>query len=225
MEIIITKDGSRTIAIAEQKVTYRSLHGAKSESQHVFVEAGLLFTASVNANRPLRILEMGFGTGLTTLLTLQACSDHNIEVDYTSIELYPIPAEMATALHFEDLLHQKDLTEAFLKLHAAPEKIKHQITPNFSFTKHFQEISKLTEDITGFDLIYFDAFAPSAQPELWTQEIFSLLGSRCRPQAILCTYCSKSIVRKAMQQAGWLVKKIQGPRGKREMVRAHWMGI
>ncbi|SJZ80741.1 tRNA (5-methylaminomethyl-2-thiouridine)(34)-methyltransferase MnmD [Sediminibacterium ginsengisoli] len=213
-ELLITADGSHTIAVPELQATYHSRHGAIAESMHVFIGAGLYQLPSV---QPLRILEIGFGTGLNALLTLRHAQDRQQEISYHSLEPFPLTdAEVQQLNHGESTAMQQE----YEAIHRAAFDQPVIIHPFFTLHKH--KISLETFDTTAqFHCIYFDAFAPETQPELWTKAIFEKLHRMMFPGGLLLTYCSKSIVRKAMQEAGWLVKKIPGPHGKREMVRAY----
>jgi tRNA U34 5-methylaminomethyl-2-thiouridine-forming methyltransferase MnmC len=217
-EIILTSDGSHTIAIPEMNVTYHSSHGAIQESQHVFIDAGFRHAAK---QKPLRILEMGFGTGLNAFLTLIETEKINLPVHYTTIELFPLQQTEMALLNYCEQLNRKDLGAIFQRLHHCNWEEEARITDHFTLQK--LNTSLLTLQPAGlapFNLIYYDAFAPTAQPELWTTEIFEKLYGLLSIEGILVTYCSKGDVRRAMQAAGFSIEKIPGPRGKREMVRA-----
>jgi tRNA U34 5-methylaminomethyl-2-thiouridine-forming methyltransferase MnmC len=210
--IQITADGSSTIAIPAMQVTYHSKHGAVQESNHVFIQAGLDWKMQQGCNH-IRIFEMGFGTGLNALLTVEYVQDKPVTVDYFSTEAYPLNAAESAALNYpnQTILQQ---------LHNCDWNAPISITPNFILHKLHTSLEScnISESI---DVIYYDAFAPSAQPTLWTEAVFSKLFGWAAPGGILVTYCSKGQVRRAMQAAGWIVEKIPGPPGKREMVRAH----
>jgi len=218
-KVIITKDGSHSIAIPEMDVTYHSIHGAIQESMHVFIEAG--FNRSGRLERPDRyiILEIGFGTGLNALLTLIEAEKHKQPVLYIAIELFPLSVDEAARLNYCGQLDHTDCQPLFEKLHQCEWEMDITIT-NY-FTLHKTKINLINFSTSQlFNLIYFDAFAPNAQPELWTKEIFEKLYNVMVPEGILVTYCSKGDVRRAMQGAGFVVEKLAGPKGKREMLRA-----
>lgn len=213
-ELILTNDGSHSFLQNELNETYHSVHGAIQESAHIFIEAGL----NRCAKDQLQILEIGFGTGLNAFLTLHECESTRQKVAYTAIELYPLSTESACLLNYPDILasEKKDL---FYQLHTAPWHNHIQLTPQFELYKIQKDFSSMT--LTGYyDLIYFDAFSPEKQPEMWTKDRFSMLYKHCKPGAILTTYCSKGIVRRALQSAGFSVERIPGPPGKREILRA-----
>ncbi len=212
----ITADGSHTISIPTMEVTYHSKHGSIQESNHVFMDAGLQYYIDTHATKHIKILEAGFGTGLNTLLTAIRAREQKLIVEYHTIEAYPLqPAELENLNH-GSLLKEEDL---FQKIHQSEWEIPVQLHPYYSIHKYQTTIEQFNSSNT-FDCIFYDAFAPTAQPELWTESVFTKLFSLMNPGAILVTYCSKSIVRRAMQAAGFRVTKIPGPPGKREMVRA-----
>lgn len=225
-QIITTRDGSHTVEIPDLQVTYHSHHGAVQESMHVFIEAGLRFitgqtlaTDSIlqsGQTSPLRIFEMGFGTGLNAYLTALEANRLQQPIYYTSVEQYPLIPEEAAALNYAT---NEDEQTIFHQLHQSPWQTDVAITT--LFTLHKQQTSLL--DFVAqqpVHLIYFDAFAPTTQPELWTEAVFHKLFNMLLPGGVLVTYCSKGVVRRAMQAAGFTVTKIPGPPGKREMVRA-----
>lgn len=231
-QIITTADGSHTVAIPEMQVTYHSHHGAVQESMHVFIEAGLRWwlgaagqatgaatsnnsePASGQTSKPLRIFEMGFGTGLNAYLTALEAEKLQVPIHYTAVEKFPITTEEAAALNYatENRL-------LFDRLHQSDWNTDMAIAPFFTLKKCNTSLQEF-EAAAPLDVIYFDAFAPTAQPELWTEAIFTRLFNQLNSGGVLVTYCSKGVVRRAMQAAGFTVTKIPGPPGKREMVRA-----
>lgn len=217
--IILTKDGSHTIAIPEMNVTYHSHHGAIQESIHVFINAGLKYVSDTVKMPAIHIFEAGFGTGLNALLTLIEAERLRQPVLYTAIELYPLEQNEIVSLNYCEQLRRRDIEPVFQLLHQCEWGKDISISPFFT-------IHKIKDSLTNFknsepqNLIYYDSFAPAAQPEHWTMEMFEKIFAILSPGGILVTYCSKSIVRRAMQAAGFMVTKIPGPHGKREMVRA-----
>ena len=215
-EIIITEDGSHTILLPDLKVTYHSTHGSVQESNHVYIKSGLEFTEGFK-QYPIRIFEMGFGTGLNALLTCLWADKHNIPVQYTTIDLYPITIEEADTLNYQSIL--KANNHYFHKIHVSDWEMSNEITDVFHLTK--KQVSLTDFDTTSkYNLIYFDAFDPSFQPELWTTEVFIKLYHMLSENGVLVTYSSKSDVRRSMQSAGFTTEKLQGPLGKREILRA-----
>ena len=215
-EIIITEDGSHTIFLPEQQITYHSTHGSVQESNHVFIQSGLEHIAS-NAKTPIHLFEMGLGTGLNAFLTAKWAEKNQIAIEYTAVELYPLSKEELAALNYAGMLGDKH--QYFNNLHAAEWGVSNTISPLFQLLKLQNSLLDYIPE-KSFDLIYFDAFAPLIQPELWTTEVFIKLYNLLNQGGVLTTYCSKSDVRRSMVAAGFIVEKIPGPPHKREMVRA-----
>lgn len=213
MERIIerTADGSATLFVPELDEHYHSVKGAQTESQHIFIDLGL--KASTAAR--LRVLEIGFGTGLNALLTLDAAEESCKKVHYTGIELYPLPWTVVKQLGYSD-------SPFFEALHSAPWEDDSVISPYFTLRKLQADFTKEAPEAFGrpFDLIYFDAFAPEKQPEMWSQELFNRLYVSMNSGGILTTYCAKGVVRRMLQTAGFTVERLPGPPdGKREVLR------
>lgn len=217
-EIIVTKDGSHSISIPAMNATYHSIYGAIQESKHVFIKAGL--HASVRFHRPviLNILEVGFGTGLNALLTLIESINKEFPVHYSALELYPLKKHEYNSLNYCEILNRSELKPLFNQLHECDWEREIILSPHFTLLKTNQSLLNFTTD-KRYDLVYFDAFAPAAQPELWTKQVFEKLYTMMSSDGILVTYCSKGDVRRAMQSAGFTIEKIPGPPGKREMIR------
>lgn len=210
--IKITDDGTTTLYTPKFNQLYHSRFGARWEAERVYIELG--FMAALHRFESVKILELGFGTGFNALLTqekvteLQAEKYFQTEVHYTGIEAFPIGKEDAMKLNY-DVLHFHELSWGE----------EHQINSHFSFQKEHVAILDF-EPSEKYNLVYFDAFAPSSQPELWTVEVFEKVASFMEPDAILTTYCSKSFVQRNMRAAGFEVEKHQGPPRKREVLRA-----
>ena len=217
-KLILTGDGSHTISMPELNVTYHSIHGAIQESKHVFIEAGLK-SLTLAETAILNIFEVGFGTGLNALLTIIEAEKLQKEIHYDTVEPFPLGSSETRSLNYCKQLGREELQPIFEQLHSCEWEKKVNITENFGFNKSRTNLLNLETSET-FELIYFDAFAPNTQPELWTNEIFEKMFAMLEPGGILVTYCSKGDVRRAMQAAGFIVEKLPGPRGKREMTRA-----
>ena len=210
----ITADGSATMYSPLYDATYHSKHGAVQESMHVFIKHGLEYMVQQKMDTSIAVFEMGFGTGLNALLTANYAIANNVVIDYETLELHPLSVEEVEGVNYED-------EYGVLKpMHQSAWGETEHIHDVFSFTKQEQSLLDY-EPSKLFDVIYYDAFAPSAQPELWTIDIFKKLYAMLNDGGILVTYCSKSDVRRAMLAAGFNVEKLQGPPGKREMLRAH----
>ena len=217
IELLETGDGSHSLQFAGTKITYHSKHGAIQESLHVFIKAGLHYMMEGRSN--FKMLEMGFGTGLNALLAFLQTQMHPISIEYHTVETNPIGPELVTRLNYAERLGNPLLFNPFEEMHLAPFGETVQLSPSFTFTKYNQSITDYNMG-SGYHLVFYDAFAPNAQPELWTKETFEKLRGCMAPGACLVTYCSKGDVRRAMAAAGFKVGKLPGPPGKREMVRA-----
>ncbi len=215
-KIVITGDQSPTLYVPELDEYYHSIHGALQESQHIFIGAGL---QEFRSFKELHILEIGFGTGLNALLTLLEAEAHQQKIRYTTIEKYPVSVAEIEHLDYASQLQNNRAGQLLKKLHLSRWDKWQEITPLFRVFKQQVDLRSYSSTDT-FHLIYFDAFAPSAQPELWTTEVFEALFKCMRPGGILVTYCVKGDVRRNMKSAGFEVEKIPGPPGKREMARA-----
>lgn len=230
-QLQITADGTHTLFIPEMDEHYHSVNGAVQESRHVFIEAGWkrLEKGKKETNAEITVLEIGFGTGLNAFLTLLEAEREGRPVHYYSIELYPLEKTLVQALNYpavadtgraaDRLRPTLSFQEQFQSLHAAAWNEPVRITPCFILHKIHGD-SNRCELPEGIDLVYFDAFAPDKQPEMWNPEIFGKLFARMHAGGILTTYCAKGAVRRMMQEAGYSVERIPGPPGKREMLRA-----
>ena len=216
-QLITTEDGSHSLFVPHLNEHYHSTHGAIQESRHVYIQSG--FEAS--PLKQINVLEIGFGTGLNAFLTLLEAEKTNKEVHYTSLELYPLDIEKAKKLNYAQQLSDASSESLFLSLHTAPWNESVIITPSFSLHKIETDFSNPNnlKTKTHFDLIYFDAFAPEKQPEMWTQEIFDKIFILSNPEAIITTYCAKGVVRRMLQSARFAVERLPGPPGKREILR------
>lgn len=217
-EIIVTGDGSHSISVPELNVSYHSVHGAITESQHVFIDAGYRTVCSQSLYQ-CSILEVGFGTGLNALLTAIEAEKTKQSIYYLALEPNSIGEKEFLLLNYCELLERKDLQEDFIRMHQCEWNKSLPVTEELLMHKSNCTLQTF-EHKTRFDLIYFDAFAPNAQPELWTKDIFEKLFKMLIPGGILVTYCSKGDVRRNMLAAGFEVQKLQGPPRKREMLRA-----
>ena len=229
-KIQVTEDGSHTLFSEMAGQTYHSSHGAVQESRHIFISQLMGRCSKVNGqqsgmNGVLSVLEIGFGTGLNALLTAQWARENGVKVDYTTIELYPLKEEVYRELNYGKLLGDDEL---FLRLHKAEWDVGLvEVTENFAIRKCKSDIVEWLRNAQYtmhnaqlFDVVYFDAFSPDAQPELWTEEVFRNVYALMKEGGVLMTYCAKGDVRRAMLAAGFRVEKLQGPPGKRHILRA-----
>jgi tRNA U34 5-methylaminomethyl-2-thiouridine-forming methyltransferase MnmC len=215
---VLTADGSSTLFSEKYGECYHSRHGAVQESRHVFLQMGL--HALPPDLREIRILEMGLGTGLNALLTCLEASDRQIH--YLGLEAEPVAPALFPQLNYGDQIPAEKAQPTLEAILQAPWEEAISLSPTFTLEKRqvrIQDFEPGTDQ--QFDLIYYDAFAPDAQPELWSEELFQKLFSWAAPGAFLTTYSAKGAVRRAMIAAGFSVEKLPGPPGKREMLRAH----
>lgn len=215
-EIITTLDGSVTIHLPEIKETYHSKFGAIREAYHVFIKSGLALVK----DRPVSILEIGFGTGLNAFITYLESVKTGQEIQYTGVEAYPVAAEEVSQLNYITELNAQNEGTAFDAMHTSDWEKALVLNDKFTLTKRKQFFNEIT-DAEAFDLIYFDAFGFHVQPELWNVDIFLRMYNALRPNGILVTYACRTSIKKAMTEAGFTIEKIAGPPGKREMLRAY----
>lgn len=214
-EIITTADGSTTIQIKDWQEQYHSKHGAIQEAYHVFIHSGL----DLFENTTVDILEIGFGTGLNALITLIEFQKRNLNINYTGVEAYPVSKEELDQLNYLDQLKANSLKDEFDTMHTSPWETLVEVTSGFNLIKE-QKFFKDINKSNAFDLVYFDAFGARVQPELWTVEIFETMFKAMKSGGYLVTYAAKGSVRRAMLEVGFLVERLPGPPGKREMLRA-----
>ena len=214
MKLEETADGSYTLYVPELDEHYHSVKGALTESQHIFIDMGLKHCSVASP----RILEIGLGTGLNCFLTLLTAEESQRKIHYTGIERYPMNREIIQKLDYPSIIGKGHDTDYFA-IHEASWGEDIAITP-------WMILHKIKGDFTqynfkkGYDLIYFDAFAPEKQPEMWNQSLFNSLYEVLNDGGILTTYCAKGVVRRMLQTAGFKVERLPGPPGgKREILR------
>lgn len=224
-EIFITSDGSTSIHLPDWNEQYHSKHGAIQEAYHVFIKAGFeKFLDTISQKKEsiqtnLSILEIGFGTGLNAFITFIEADKKNIKIDYVGVEAYPVAADEVEKLNYVAELKAENNQLVFNEMHTTSWDEKHTISDDFNLTKRKQFFNEIDDENT-FDVIYFDAFGATNQPELWTEEIFQKMFTALKVGGILTTYAAKGSVRRAMQSVGFTVERLAGPPGKREMLRA-----
>lgn len=210
-----TADGSYTLFVPEMNEHYHSIKGALTESEHIFIHEGLNACQAVSPH----VLEIGFGTGLNAFLTLLEAEKTLRNVSFTTLERYPVAEELLHQLHYPEQINpaQADL---YYALHHAAWDESIDITSHFALRKIAADFTQYTFT-EQYDVIYFDAFAPEKQPEMWSHELFAELYHHTRLQGILTTYCAKGIIRRTLQAVGFEVERLPGPPGgKREILRA-----
>ena len=217
LKIITTSDGSHSLLNEELNETYHSIHGAIQESAHVFIKSGLEYAEEKNFTTPVSIFELGFGTGLNALLTLRYSLQHQKKIHYTSIEESPLPAEIWSQLNYASLIN---LTHEFDTIHRATWGTFQPITHDFNLLKLHTTLQQFEIPYHGYELIYYDAFAPSKQPELWSFSILEKISQGLKPGGVMVTYCAKGQLKRDLAALGLVVETLAGPPGKKEMVRA-----
>jgi len=215
-EIVKTRDGSNTLFVPELDETYHSYHGAIQESLHVFIRNGLNFQTPLD---DISVLEVGFGTGLNAFLSFIESIQTNRKITYTTLEPYPLEWDIVSELNYMDLIFNAKYLDFYQKMHSCPWESFLEISSNFSIKKQHIKLQDVVFD-NEFDVIYFDAFAPRVQPDLWTEQIFASMYKALKSDGILVTYCAKGSVKRALKHVGFELQSIPGPPGKREMSRA-----
>lgn len=214
----LTEDGSMTLHSERFGVTYHSAFGAVEESLHVFLCAGFQRLV-LDGYEKINILEIGFGTGLNALLTMiETHRNQAISVNYTGVEAYPISEEVFSELGYVSYLNLPEVEDDFIKLHQVQsgELLTQQ---NFSFRRLDITFEELNEE-GQYDLIYFDAFAPTTQPELWNEVMMKKMYTALKESGAFVTYCAKGSFKRALKASGFQIEALPGPGRKREMTRA-----
>ena len=214
IQIIPTGDGSHTLFNPSLDETYHSRHGAIAESKHVFIEHGL--KALPKKTGPIRILEIGLGTGLNAFLTALVAEKMQLQVSYTALETFPVPLKITDQLNYPDILGGQELFDA---IHRAEWGIPVPVGSHFSLTKNRLSIDDYVPLQNSFDLIYFDAFAPGKQPEIWEKTVLEKMHTTLDANGILVTYCAQGQFRRDLISCGFVVEELEGPPGKWEMTR------
>jgi tRNA U34 5-methylaminomethyl-2-thiouridine-forming methyltransferase MnmC len=218
-EIRLTKDGSKTLYINELDENYHSFHGALQEAQHVFIDNGLKLINDCEIN----ILEMGLGTGLNLLVTIDTFlkTDKNHKIHYFALEKYPINEDEAHELDYSSFFANTEMKEIYQKIHADSWNDTIELLPSFLFTKYKCDFFKLKNlEIPPINLVYFDCFGARVQPDLWEKPLFEMIAKKMKAGGLLTTYSSKGSVRRLLQELNFAVEKKVGPPGKREMINA-----
>lgn len=217
-EIIQSQDGSHTLMSGQFETTYHSTHGAIQESNHVFIKAGLDYLVDIKPDdKPIRIFEMGFGTGLNALLALLWAGKHQRTIIYHSIEAYPIEENTWKSINYPNLLDIEP--RRFHHLHEAPWDQICEISPCF----HLHKISSPIEELDlnqDIDLVFYDAFGPGTQEELWRPPVLNIATDLIVQDGVLVTYCAQGAFRRHLIALGFDVDRLDGPPGKRQMIRA-----
>lgn len=216
IRVMTTLDQSHTLYNEALDETYHSRNGAVEESLYVFLKQGL--EKAAETKKEIRILEIGFGTGLNAILTLVACERMQLLCHYHSLETYPLQPSLISTLNYTGFV-EPDYHDLFRRMHEVEWNTLQPITDFF----HLQKIEQSIHDYVpkgDTDLIYFDAFGPDKQPDMWTGEVFAKMFAALKPGGILVTYSSKGDVKRGLHEAGFEVQRLPGPPKKRHMLRA-----
>lgn len=218
-EIKTTEDGSKTLFINELNENYHSHHGALQEANHVFIKNGLNLINDCEIN----ILELGFGTGLNVLVTINEYlqTDKNHDINYFTLEKYPILESEIKELAYFQLFDKEELKNIYQKIHQTEWETSHEIVKGFNLTKiqcDFFDLKNI--DLPKINLVYYDCFGARVQPDLWEKPLFEMVTEKMNTNGLLTTYSSKGSVRRTLQELNFKVEKMQGPPGKREMINA-----
>lgn len=214
-ELKITSDGSSTIYVPDMDETYHSTHGAIQEAKHVFIENGLHYLKNLGFAE-VKILEVGFGTGLNTLLSLM--NHENVVVEYTGIEAFPVEDDLLRKLNYVEEIGEESV-DLFKKIHKIDWNQKTEIHSCFFLEKIDAKIQNVELPNCYFDLVYYDAFGPRAQGEMWNLDVLKKVGDVIKTGGVLVTYCAKGQFKRDMKGLGFELEVLPGPPGKREMTR------
>jgi len=219
MKLLLTNDGSHTLMVEELNETYHSRHGAIQESKHVFIKNGFRYILGKHPGKLIRIFELGLGTGLNALLTAMESQKLAVPVEYTSIEPFPIPKEIIEQLNYHKIINNPFAKDYFDQIHSLSWDKVNNIHPYFRFRKIHSTMQEFNGEEEYFQLVYFDAFAPNKQPEIWQKNILQKVFNYLAKESALVTYCAQGQVKRDLKATGFTVDTLQGPPGKKEMTR------
>ncbi|AJA70794.1 tRNA (5-methylaminomethyl-2-thiouridine)(34)-methyltransferase MnmD [Myroides odoratimimus] len=213
-KIVTTSDGSTSIEIEEWGETYHSIHGAIQEARHVYIERGFDRIEKTT----VKVLEMGFGTGLNAFLTLVEARRKGKIVEYHSIEAFPVTEQESVALDFSALYDRDGDDILFKQMHQCTWDVSHEVTAEFTLHKIHSTFEEAVVNQSYFDVIYFDVFGYQFQPDLWSVEIFQKVYDALGDTGVIATYACRGPIKRAMKEVGFKIEKVPGPPGKREML-------
>ncbi|ELR72212.1 hypothetical protein C900_01766 [Fulvivirga imtechensis AK7] len=218
IRLIITDDGSHSLFVPALNETYHSFHGALQESRHVFIKMGLEY--ALNQKASPHVLEVGLGTGLNALLAAECAETYKISVHFTSIEAFPVDYSLAASLNYPKFIAHPDAEQWFEDIHRSDWHVDRPIHSLFTLKKLHTKLEDCQLPSSQFDVVFFDAFAPSKQAELWGMEILTRIVESMASQSVFVTYCAKGQLKRDLKALGLQVETLPGPPGKKEMVRA-----
>lgn len=219
LSLHITDDGSKTIYNELVKECYHSKHGALQEAKHVFLTGGAIHWLNLSQKEELAILEVGFGTGLNFLLTADYCTQNRIQLHYTGIEAHPISKDLIREMNYQNYFQTVNLYDNFLNVYSDEQDQSIKLNKSILLNLIYKKILDV-EFYENFDIVYFDAFAPIHQPEMWTPEVISHVCSFLKPNGLFVTYSVTGELKRILRSLGFLIERPQGAKGKREMMRA-----
>jgi len=219
LSIIKTNDGTDTLFSEAFQSTYHSTHGSFQESQTVFIDSGLVYLREQGLDE-IQILEIGFGSGLNALLSLHFFYENKVSISYIGIEKYPISMDVAAQLNYTNIVPWSDYAHVFSSMHEQNFFSLSDESLGFTFKKIIADFHDFNI-ANQFDVIFFDAFAPNTQPEFWEATFLHKMFLALRSGGVLVTYCAKGTFKRALKEVGFHVESLPGPKGKREMTRAH----
>lgn len=217
LELIKTGDGSHSLFREDINETYHSTHGAIAESRHVYIDMGL--KKVLEKGLKVNILEVGFGTGLNALLTLEYHYHHPISIRYHTLEPYPLKEEVYAKINHPEGVVYEGSREDFIQMHVLKDGESHAFREGFSFVKHLQKLEDFISE-EKFTVIYFDAFAPNKQADMWGKEQFERLYALLEKGGVLTTYCAQGQFKRTLKEVGFEVLEMPGPPGKKQMTVA-----
>ncbi len=216
LQLITTRDGSHTIYVPRLNEHYHSTFGAANESTHIFIQAGF---NCMGDRKSFSVFEIGFGTGLNALLTYAACKNKN-NIIYHAIEKHPLDNQLLHELNYTNYIFDRKMSvNAFKQIHQASWDTYVSINPCFTIHKIKADFLTYIPDF-HYDVVYFDAFAPAKQPEMWRRKNFNKIYRMLNPRGILVTYCVQGQVKRNLRASGFHVEILPGPQGKRHILRA-----
>ncbi|MFK8045133.1 MAG: tRNA (5-methylaminomethyl-2-thiouridine)(34)-methyltransferase MnmD [Crocinitomicaceae bacterium] len=215
--VVDTEDNSKTLLIDNTEVTYHSRHGAFTESTHIFLENGLKYFAGEDK---ITVFEMGFGTGLNAILSAVYAQKHNLIVTYHSIEKYPLSIQEITAVKPSHAFANDEIIKYFDMAHDCEWESTTKMNSFFELFKTQNDIHHYKLQPLSYHIIFFDAFGPKFQPDLWYPNILEKMYNSLKSGGILITYCAQGQFKRDLKSVGFEVENLPGPPGKREITRA-----
>lgn len=213
-----TADGSNTLFNETIGEHYHSAHGALQESKHVFIDAGLKFSIEQNQDQEIKVLEVGFGTGLNFILSFAHCEEQNVKLNYTGIEAFPLTRDVIEQTGYNAYIEDKKWS-AFIENYELALTKPQNISSHCELTIAHQTLIDFNSDKL-FDVLYYDAFSVQHQPEMWTNEVIAHACSFVKQGGVFVSYAITGNLKRAVKACGFDIEKLPGAPGKREMLRA-----